>query len=169
MSEEMELAKKIYWDYACNYFFMGHDGVLEDYRSHHPTGEEEREWRKEFIRMWISKISVDEFDAVHKLCNAHAVEAIPHLIENVEKGDSYAKLIFANAIHELSGCDGVDMSLQIQSHDTVIEQYQKILSTPLNITKEHEREITPLLKIVNAANAEEYVISYAKARLESVS
>jgi hypothetical protein len=112
MSEVKELAKKKYWDYACNYFFMGHDGVLEVYRSYHPTVEEEREWRNEFIRMWISKISVNNFKAVHKLCNAHAVEAIPHLIAKIDKGDSYAKLIFANAIQELSGCDGVNMCLQ---------------------------------------------------------
>lgn len=168
MSDGMDKAKKNFWDYACNYFFMGHDGVLETYRSYHPSDDEEREWRKEYIESWIPRISVEDFEAVNKLTAAHAVEAIPYILDIVDDGDSFTKLMLANAIHELSGYPGVDTSLQIKAQIKVKELYQIILSTPVIITDEHKQEIIPLLTILNANSEEEYVISFAKARLESV-
>ena len=54
-----------------------------------------------------------ELIAVDKLSNAWAVEAIPALIEMADKGDSYAKLWYANALWRLAGgASGISVTMR---------------------------------------------------------
>ncbi len=97
MNQSEEPAKKMFFDYACNTFFMAHDGVLEGYKLFGISEAQEAEWRREYIAFWTSQLSTDDLTAVDQLRNAWAGEALPDLIRVADTGDGYAKLWYANA------------------------------------------------------------------------
>ena len=162
VSDEVKAkAKKIFFDYRCNEFYMAREG--ENFPQYHISEELKAEWRNEFIAYWISKLSVDDLEAVTRLTGAQPIEAIPDLFGIVENGDSYAKLMITGAIESASSKYGIDKNLRKQTLDRVIKLYESIVGTQIQLSEKHRKEILAFHpSILGNLTPEEYVLKVAK-------
>ena len=159
--EDIENAKKVFFEYSCNHYYMSREGI--DFKNYHISREQEQEWRSEFIAHWISKLSIDALEAVHRLEGAYAIESVPELIAVAEKGDSYAKLWIANAIWTISFKNDTDKDLRKRTRDIAIRLLNSIIESQVQLSENHRNEI-PIVGIKNlgASTPEEYIVNYAK-------
>jgi len=166
--EDLEEAKKIFFDNSCSYFFMGHEGWLNTYKNYHISEEQENEWRSEFISYWISQLSVEDITAVHKLEAASAIEALPNLFSLAEKGDSFIKLWTADAIWSLKDRKGVDAKLKQEAADKAIKLWNSIINKDdVRLSENHKAAIPEIgIKNLGASSPEEYIINFAKRKLK---
>jgi hypothetical protein len=164
--ENIEIAKKIFFEYSCNHYYMSREAV--DFNKYHISKEQENEWRNEFIAYWISKLSIDDLAAVHRLEGSDAIEAVPDLIAIADKGDSYVKLWIASAIWSISFKNDIDTTLQKQTLDIAIKLLESIVENQVLLSEYHRNEI-PIVGMKNfgASTPEEYIINFAKRKLEN--
>ncbi len=169
MVQDKEKAKQIFFEFACNHFYMWHDGAEEEYKKFGITDAQEAAWRREYIEHWVSRLELDDLTAVNQLRNAYAHEALPALIELARQGDGYARLWYANAIWDLENGTGIPASLREQATETCLEIWQALIQQPFELSNSHKATIAPSMKALEASTPEEYVVNYAKARLKEVS
>jgi hypothetical protein len=165
MSDNKEKAKKIFFDYACNTFYMAHDGELEEYKKIGVSAAQEAEWRREYISFWVSQLSIDDLTAVNRLGETWAGEALPDLIKMAGQGDGYAKLWYANAIWKLANGASISATMRDQAIKTAINLWQSLVQRPIELSDNHKAEISPNMKPLDASTPEEYVLNYAKRKL----
>ncbi|CAG0934793.1 hypothetical protein TFLX_03669 [Thermoflexales bacterium] len=158
----------MFFDYACNTFFMSHDGVYEDYKCYDISDAQEKEWRREYIALWISRLGVDDLTHVDRLCDAWADEALPALMEMAAKGDSYAKLWYANAIWQLADGSSCDMLVRWKARRVANALWQSLLTEDIELTESHKVHIASLLPALQSSAPDEYIQRYARQRLESM-
>lgn len=166
MKDEAE-AKKMYFDYACNIFFMLHDGDYEEYKEYGINEAQEKEWRHEYIALWVSRLEVDDLTPVDRLSNAWASEALPAIMEMADQGDSYAKLWYANAIWHLADGSNCDTISRWKARKAAIDLWQSLQTECIVLTQRHNNHIRPYLWAFHASAPEEYVRSYARQQLKS--
>jgi hypothetical protein len=160
-AEDQEQAKKIFFEYSCNHYYMSREGI--NFKKYHIAKEKEAEWRNEFIAEWISKLSTDDLTAVHKLEGAYAIEAVPELVAIANQGDSYVKLWVANAIWTISFKNDADRVLQKQTRNAAIELLELILASQVQLSENHKKAIpSEGIKNLHASTPEEYIVNYAK-------
>lgn len=135
-------AKAIFWKYACRTFFMARDGIYEEYKTYGISGNQENEWRREYIAHWIAQLSTDAVASINRLRDADAGEALPELIRQSKNGDDYAKLWYANAIWDIVSRVNISVTDRKQAEAIAIEIWQSLIQ-----------------------GSEEYVANYAKRRL----
>lgn len=164
MSNDKEKAKKIFFDYACNHFYMERDGVGKEYENFGVSEAEEKEWRREYISFWVSQLSIDDLTAVDKLYYAWAVEAVPALIKMADKGDSYAKLWYANALWHISDSSRISVTMREDARRTAINLWQTIVQQPVELSENHRAKI---ISYKSSSSPEKYVLNYAKSNLEN--
>lgn len=160
-------AKQMFLEYACNIFFMAHDGVYEEYKSFGISQEQETDWRREFVSFWVERLSTDDFTAVNQLSNARAFEALPELMQVADTGDDYARLWYANAIYQLASGVSVASAMQAQATDMALGLWQTLTQRPIEISDAHKVQILPNMKWLEASTPEEYVRNYARRNLEN--
>lgn len=56
MRKQFEEAKKLYFEYGCNEYYMKVDGVLEQYKRYNISPEIQRSWRNEYIINELQKL-----------------------------------------------------------------------------------------------------------------
>jgi hypothetical protein len=169
MMNDKEQAKKIFFDYACNHFFMAHNGVDKQYKEFHITDAEEKGWRKEYIAFWIERLSTGDLFAIQRLNDAWAREALPNLIEMVDKEDGLAKLYLANTIWDLASYwnDPASLpSLREQAIGVAVGTWKGLIAEPVAISAEHIARVTPdAMRALDASTPEEYIKNYAESKL----
>lgn len=169
LANEKTKAKKIFFDFACNHFYMQRDGVEEEYERFGITSKEEAEWRKEYIEFWVERLSVDDLQPVNRITEASAGEALPDLLKMADKGDSYAKLRYSNAIWQLAMGADISLALKNQTAKMSVRLWQSIVEEPFQLTEKHQEEISALLNkyksLTNASTPQEYILNYAKSKL----
>jgi hypothetical protein len=171
LSEEIshgheEKAKKMFFDYACNHFFMDHDGLGVKYRKYGVTKKQEIEWRSEYISIWTSRLSVDDLTPVNRLRDAWADEALPDLMKLAHKGDGYAKLWYANAIWQIANRPNVSAAMRKQAISTAINLWKLLVQDSEKISDDHRANISPSnIFALGASTPEEYVVNYTKSQL----
>lgn len=159
--KEREQAKKIFFEYSCNEFNMARDG--ENFGKYRISEEQKAEWRNEFTAYWISKLSVDDLEAVNRLSAAEAIESVPDLLGIAEKGDSYAKLMIAGAIRSASSKYGIDKNLRKQTLDIAIKLSESIVAGQIQLSENHRKNILAFApEILGTLTPEEYVLKVAK-------
>lgn len=164
----LEKAKKLFFEYSCNQFFMIHDGVYQEFKRYGIRQEQEIEWRNEYISYWEGQLSLDDLHPVDQLVNTMAVESIPYLIKLVGKGDGYAKLWYANALWKLCDSENAPRELRKQGKQKSIEIWQELSKQPIGeITENHKKKIMPFVFAMDASTPEEYVHNYARKQMES--
>ena len=165
-SRDLEKAKRLFLEHECSHYQMGHEGVHNEYRKYRISKEKEKEWRNEFASYWTSRLSVDDMTAVDKLKASGAVQALPDLFSLADKGDSYVKLWTANAIWSLTIQGGIDANLKKQATDTALALLNSIIEGKVPLSERNKKKISnsPLMiKRLNAATPEEYVVNFAKS------
>lgn len=154
-AQDLEEAKKIFFDYSCNGLYMAQNDV--NFRKYRIPRELEAQWRNEFIALWRSRLSSEDLTAIQKLREAEAVEAIPDLLGMVDQGDSYARLRVAQALLAL-GYLCRDKDLKNQALDAATWSARLLLEQPpLQITEPHRAEIARL----GGSDPEAYIRRFA--------
>jgi hypothetical protein len=163
MKNNKERAKKIFFDYACNHFYMEHDGVDKEYERFAISADEEKAWRQEYISFWVSQLSVDDLTAARQLRYAWATEALSALIEIADKGDSYAKLRYADVLWDLG--NSYDIIGQ-RAIETAINLWQSLVQQPIELSENHKAEFSSA-SILNEAKSKlaDLKQDYAKHKL----
>ena len=154
-AEDLEEAKKIFFEYSCNGLYMAQNDV--HFSKYHISREQEAAWRNEFIAVWRSRLSTQDLTAIQKLRDADAVEAIPDLLAMVDQGDSYARLRVAEALWALS-YRVKDKAVQKQTKAVAIRSAQSILDHPIQVSEPHKIEIARL----GSSDPQEYILLFAK-------
>lgn len=165
-SDDLAEAKQLFFYYACNHFFMDHDGAGERYRKFSVSPAQEKEWRQEYIAFWLSKLSTDDLEPLDKLGDAWAHEVLPQLIALADKGDGYAKLWFANTIWQLTQSGETPRELIEQGRDLALNLWRSLVDKPVVLSQSHSEKITPLAQqALGASTPKEYITNYAKRKL----
>ena len=154
-AEDLEEAKKVFFEYSCNGLHMAQNDV--HFSRYHVPKELEAAWRDEFIAHWRGRLSTDDLTAHQKLRDADAVEAIPDLLAMVDQGDSYARLRTAEALWALS-YQVKDRAVKQQAKATAVRSAQSILAGPIQVSERHRIEIERL----GGSSPEEYIALFAK-------
>lgn len=168
MIRNLEQAKRIYFDYVCSHFYMSRDGILEEYNSFGISKKQELKWRKEFVDLWSSQLSIENFDAINKLSHASAYEAIPSILKIYGTGDSYSTLWFSIALINISRSTDIKKKTKIKLIDLIKERLNEIIYNPIIISSNNKKIIRPHVKAFNAKTTEEYVFNYAKILLKKL-
>ncbi len=145
---------------------MDRNGVRPDYERYGVTKAQEQEWRQEYIALWVSRLSAEDLTAVNRLRDARAVEALPDLIRMADRGDSYARLWYANAIWEIAQGANVPPPLQLPAVETAIRLWQSLVDGDITLTDERKNQIAPAMNLRNEATPEQYVRNYAASQLD---
>jgi hypothetical protein len=165
MNPSEQQAREMFFEYACNTFYMAHDGVFQEYRSFRISQAQEAAWRREFVLFWIDRLSTDDLTAVNKLRDAWAGEALPDLIKIADTGDDYTKLWFANAIWHLANGANISTATRQQATQTAVRLWQSLAQRPIRISASHHTLIVPYMWALKASTPEEYVQNYAREQL----
>lgn len=166
MDESKTQAKALFFQYACNGFFMAHDGVWDQYQAFGISEEEEQVWRREYIAYWVERLSVEEFTAVDKLRDAGAGEALPRLIELSNTGGDFARLWYANAIWHLANSgEGVSAKMRGQARQVAVELWKSLLPESPEGSLRHQREAWPSPTDLTVVDGDGYVVNYARRML----
>jgi hypothetical protein len=166
MNENLEKAKRLFFDYHCNRYFMAHDGADREYDKYGATKEQEVEWRKEYIDCWIARLSTDDFEAVNNLNHAWAVEAMPDLIRICNQAEGYTKLWYANVIWNLATGASLQADIRQQAIEVSINAWESLLDGNFNIPEHFRKKIILNMPPIEATTPEEYVVNRAKRKLE---
>jgi hypothetical protein len=165
--EDLEAAKKLFFDNCCSHYMMMHDGYSDEFKKYHISQKQENEWRAEYISYWVSQLSLEDVAPIRKLEYASASESLPDLFKLAEQGDSYIKLMVANTSWALKGEFGIDKNLKKQAADVAIKLWNSISSPDdVTLTEYHKSRITEAnMKGFGASTPEEYVANWAKREL----
>lgn len=106
MQKDILRARKLYFDYCGNSFFMHREGVYDEYKAYNISKEQELLWKEELVETLYNQLSVDGGYAFHKLSmiaeDYHDYSIVEKLIAylstNMTKGDSLIKLIYAETL-----------------------------------------------------------------------
>lgn len=166
MDENLEKAKKLFFDYACSPYFMARDGVDAQYKSYGPTKELEAEWQAEYISHWVSQLSFDDFHALGQLEHAWAVEALPDLIRMCGQAEGYAKLEYADAIWYLSKSSSLDENGRQKAQETAIKAWEDLVLGNFSIPEHLRKKIISNMARVDMTTPENYIINQATKQLQ---
>ena len=166
MTEDLEKAKKLFFDYSCSPYFMARDGADSEFKRYGGTKELEEEWRREYIATWISRLSLEDFEAINKLNHAWGVEALPDLIRMCNQAEGYAKLQYADVIWQLSKASTLDDTIRQQARATATNAWESLVLGNFTIPENFQQKIKSTMARVNTTTPEEYVIHHAKKGLE---
>lgn len=168
MDNENAEAKKMFFDYCCNTFYMLNNSVLDKYEKFRISKRQEKLWRKEFIADCVSRLDPNDLSALKRLKDAGAIEALSEVIEQSDKGDGYAKLRYAEAIWWIADIPWYSKVVRKEARDTVINLWKSLVEKPFEITEEHKAEIGLYTNNHKLMTLEEYVVTFAKHRLSEM-
>jgi hypothetical protein len=166
MNENLEKAKKIFFDYACSPYFMARDGVDGEYKSYGPTKELETEWRAEYISNLVARLSFDDFSALYTLSATWAIEALPDLIRMCDQADGFAKLEYADAIWGLSKSSQLDATVRQNAMETAIHAWETLVLGNFKVPEHLLKKVSAKVGFNKATTPEAYVINEAAKQLQ---
>jgi hypothetical protein len=158
----MNSAKELFWEFACNHFFIAHDGMMDEYlKLGGKNPEEEKIWRAEYIEYWINNFAQDELLALRKLGDATAVEALARLTNYHTFRDDWIKFWYAFYILELSNASQEKQQKQ-HAQNKADRLLRELIREDLSILPEHRAWLSKeAQEALSAATAEEYIKHYA--------
>ena len=162
---DKEKAKQMYFQYACQHSGMFHDGAFNEYKNLGATSADEKLWRQEYIQNKVNELSTSDLSAAWHLVSAEAIEALPSLFAIAEKGDSYAKLRYGEAICSIAlrgfwmfnkeKIDGINKALIL---------WRSVIENPVMVD---EGRSIPAAYAMEYSTPEEYVSGDAKRQLKN--
>ena len=170
--ESLQRAKEIFFQYTCNHFFLDREVEAEEYRKIGVSRAQEYAWTQEYTSYWISQLSVDDFQAVNKLSSAHAVEGLREMIRMSTRGDSLAKLWYANAMWNIASGSIMFPILRARAKQKAVFLWKSLLKNPVELTEEHRKMVSKIVenqarleKSIQVATPDDYVLNYARNKL----
>ena len=167
MTDNLEKAKKMFFDYSCSSYFMARDAADSQYKAYGATKELEAEWRKEYVDYWTFRLVLDDLEALNKLNHAWAVEALPDLQRMCSQADGYAKLQYAEVIWQLSKASTLEERIRQQARETAMGAWESLVQGNFTIPEHFQKNIKSMMAPINATTPEQYVVDRAKKGLEA--
>lgn len=143
MEDIQSRAQQIYVDNLGSVFYMARNGVLEEYRDCQVTPEQESIWRQELVLQMSISLERDTLRRLASLASIaryHSdsiiIEAmVLYIMNNLDKMDSYVRLVVANQIWELAGAASRDMpeGAYSQARNMAVRIWQNIVNNPIVI------------------------------------
>lgn len=144
MEEQLSRAEEIYINNLGSAFYMARNGVLEEYRSCQVSGEQEAAWRQELV----AQISLSlELDSLKRLSSLSAIfpyhgdslileAVILYIMNNLDKMDSYVRLLFANQLWAMAGVASRELpgGVYSQARNMALMIWQNIMTHPVVIS-----------------------------------
>lgn len=155
VDENLQRAKEIFFQYACNHFYLNREVEAVEYKRFDISKEQEKIWYREYVSYWISQLSLDDLGALNHLRDAYAEEALPELLRLSTLGDSFAKLSFANTIWDIAYGGMMSPIMRERSRRKAVSIWQALLNNPIELTDSHGQIVT-----------EDYILNYARNKLE---
>lgn len=166
-----EQAKNLFWEYACNYFFMDHDGVLEEYvklGGNPRRGPQEKIWYKEYIEYWLDQLdtSNDETRVMSQLRDAGAFEVLPILLKKRTFSDDFSKLWYIITLLSLVELYHLEIAerLRTEIFSRIKEVGVKLLDAPLSLTSNSRLRIQ---KIIGELKQSHGITVFSKKELQT--
>jgi hypothetical protein len=95
----LQRAKDLFFRYDGSSFFMGHDGVEDEYRSASVSAETERRWMAELTEKKLAMLADEgNYRAVWFLNHHSNYEHLSELLAAVPKGDLFARCAFLEGL-----------------------------------------------------------------------
>jgi hypothetical protein len=136
--ESLEIARQLFWDYACNHFYMAHDGVDAEYKQYQISSEQEHAWRVEYIRYWTDQLSGEFLLPLQRLTDAVAYECLPDLIR-LSPTDDYFAYRLADTLWELAGFWTADHAVRDEARETALRLWRGLTYRLLKINPEYRK------------------------------
>lgn len=153
-------AKRLFFSYACNHFYMSRDGVEKKYKEFSVPRNMEIEWKNEYIKHHLSNLNGNNLEALSSLQNCHAHEALPDIITCSLEGESFEMLWFAITLFHMS--DGQKSEIHKKAKTKAIEICKHLINNPIFITPQCKKQINKSsLNALKAKTHVEYVLNYA--------
>jgi hypothetical protein len=156
MNEDITRAKKIFFKYACNRFFLDREVDAEEYKKFDISNEQENEWYREYVMHWIDRLSVEDMNSLNHLRLAGAGEALPELCRISVLGDSFAKYEYACAIWDIATSAIVSPFVREQARRRLVYLWKSLLEDPIELTDFHRKNISN----------EGYILDNVRSKLE---
>ena len=155
VDENLQRAKEIFFQYACNHFYLNREVEAVEYKRFDISKEQEKIWYREYVSYWTGKLSLDDLVALNHLRDAYAEEALPELLRLSTLGDSFAKLSFANTIWDIAYGGMMSPFMREKSRRKAVFIWQALLNNPIELTDSHSQLVT-----------EDNILNYARNKLE---
>lgn len=155
VDENLQRAKEIFFQYACNHFYLDRETDAVEYKKFDVSKEQEKIWYREYVSYWISQLSLDDLRALNRLRDTYADEALPELLRLSTLGDSFAKLSFANTIWDIAYGGMMSPIMRESSRRKAVSIWQGLLNNPIELTDSH-RQLT----------TDTDILDYAKSKLK---
>jgi hypothetical protein len=188
IDNDLQRAKEIFFQYACNHFHLDREVDAEEYKKFDISNEQEKTWTREYVAHWISQLSVDDLRALNCLRDSYAEEALPEMFRMSTLGDSFTKLSFANTIWDIAHGGMMSPILRERARQKAVSLWQSLLDNPIEFTDNHRKKVSEIVE--NQAQLEksiqmaresrglsqrpttsqvttldEYILNYAKSKL----
>jgi len=186
--ENLQRAKEIFFQYACNHFFLDREVDAAEYKEFDISKQQEKIWTREYIAHWTNQLSVDDLRALNCLRDSYAVEALPEMFRMSELGDSFARLSFANTIWDIAHSSFLSPILREHARRKSISLWQSLLDNPVELTDDHRKKISEIVEsraqleksiqitreshglpkrpiTSQAVTPDNYILNYAKSKL----
>ncbi len=161
MMKDLSKAKKMYFYYACNHYYMFRDGIDKEYLSYSVPKNLEIEWKEEYISTHLEHLNGNNLEALDALSHCHAEKALPEIIKYSMDGDSFEKLWFAITLFSFSNQRNEKKYRDVRDHATRI--CEDLIKNPKVISAQCKKRIgRDSIKALKANSHEEYISNYAK-------
>ena len=154
VDENLQRAKEIFFQYACNHFYLNREVEAVEYKKFDISKEQEKIWCREYVSYWMSQLSLDDLRALNPLRYTYAEEALPELLRLSTLGDSFAKLSFANTIWDIAYGGTMSPIMRESSRRKAVSIWQALLNNPIELTDDHRQIVT-----------DDYILNYARNKL----
>lgn len=64
VDENLQRAKEIFFQYACNHFYLNREVETIEYKRFDISKEQEKIWYREYVSYWTGKLSLDDLVAL---------------------------------------------------------------------------------------------------------
>jgi len=158
-------AKALFFDYLGSKFGMWHDGILDEYKQYNISPDQEAQWHKELIALWQERLSANDLSPVITLSRLNASETLPDILKFADQGDSYAQLIYANALWEITTASehpAVSPEIIEQAQRTAIRLWRSIATGPIELAP--NRDFRPF----DGSKTEDFLKDWAARNLARV-
>jgi inosine-uridine nucleoside N-ribohydrolase len=137
-------AKSLFFEHLGSKFGMSHNGVLDEYEYYGISEAQEAEWRKELIAHLVSRLSPYDVTAAVRLCAMYADEALPDVLRFADKGDSYARLIYANVLWDIATFAGASASRRVvkQACETAVRLWHELVQGPVVVDARRQLQLS---------------------------
>jgi hypothetical protein len=145
MNAKKRTAKEIYMRYGCSTSGRWREGDYDEYKSHGISEEQEREWRKEYLKDLLDRLESDPcnggcWSSAYMHCatrrEQESLDPLMDILDDKQSEmDSFSKMICAEAILDFLKNEWIRRDRRERLRSLGIDLLQSVIREPGNIDK----------------------------------